>query len=163
MYPHFIEVHDIRKPEDAMLINIKAIKHIYFEPETNSGAISLVDKVFVPTKESYDELKELIRSAGCHIEKGDTRLNQTKPLTMDDLKDMVGQPVWDSNRNVWYLFKAFDEDGQANFTDVFGNTAIAESEDALIKYPLYRMKRNEDRIYIPDGYVREKLGSKNHD
>ena len=148
MYPHFIEVHDIRKPEDAMLINIKAIKHIYFEPETNSGAISLVDKVFVPTKESYDELKELIRSVGCHIEKGDPRIDQSRPLTMTDLKDMVGQPVWDSNTDTWLLVYEGDwtytpdpDRVCVRVVNRYGCNKIWLSEKDLIAKPLYRMKR----------------------
>jgi len=140
MYPHFIEVHDIRKPEDAMLINIKAIKHIYFEPETNSGAISLVDKVFVPTKESYDELKKLIEDIGCQIHKPDPRL-VSKPLTGFDFLGMKkGEPIWSPNRQEWYLFSSYDPvHMEGKVTDVNGNTGIF-NRDTLIKFPLYRMK-----------------------
>ena len=138
MYPHFIEVtcelgDDEHRTIEKRLINVDSIVVV------SDNVIDCGKDGTWYTEETYDELKELIRSAGCHIEKGDPRLDQTKPLTMADLKDMVGQPVWDSNRNVWYLFKAFDEDGQAYFADVFGNTAIAENNDALIKYPIYRM------------------------
>ena len=140
MYPHFIEVHD--KEDDILVsINIDCIANFFPKGDGDGAIINCRDCGGQITTETYDELKKLITNAGCHIEKGDPRLDQSKPLTMNDLKDMVGQPVWDSNRNVWYLFKAFDEDGQAYFTDVFGNTGIAENNDALIKYPIYRMKR----------------------
>lgn len=142
MYPHFIEVHDIRKPEDAMLINIKAIKHIYFEPETNSGAISLVDKVFVPTKESYDELKKLITDSGCLIQMGDPRLDN-KPLTIDNFKDLVGQPVYSINDNRWYIVHWFDiEEHNYKCAYLYSDEGVQVWWDAekLIAKPLYRMK-----------------------
>lgn len=151
MYPHFIELHtdegcvgDYQRRKTAPIsINVDRIAMIY--PNEDGGTmLSAIDAdCYQDVIESYDEVKRMIENCGCLIHKGDSRLDN-KPLTMADLKNMVGQPVWDSERNVWYLFKTFDDDGQAHFTDVFGNTAIAENEDTLIKYQLYRMKVEND-------------------
>lgn len=141
MYPHFIEVHDIRKPEDAMLINIDNIKHIYMEPTTNSGAISLVDKVFVPTSESYEELKQLIEDAGCQINRGDPRLDN-KPLTKADIKKMgFGDPIWNSNSGKWYLLSTWCDLESGFLVTIFNEKETYHfDENDLVKFPIYRMK-----------------------
>ena len=160
MYPHFIEVH---AKKDAAIMSINIDNIVGFGETGENSTILTSDNGRWVISESYDELKELISNAGASINKGDPRLDQTKPLTMKDLEEMKsGEPVWDSNRNEWYLLRTMTKDGEVWFSDFIGRKVIA-TEEMLIKTPLYRMKRNEDRIYIPDGYVREKLGSKNHD
>ena len=167
MYPHFIEVHQNGIP---MMLNVDQIicaSDKCDKKEWQSVAMVTgcsVDEAW-GLDESYDELKELIRSAGCHIEKGDPRLDQSRPLTKEDIKEMgVGEPVWHSNKMLWGIITGW-ADLESGFycSLVTHKSCIDMDEDDLVKYPLYRMKRNEDRIYIPDGYVREKLGSKNHD
>ena len=140
MYPHFIEINNTDLG-GKNIVNIESIAYVCGDDEAQI-ILNIADRDdnTIDCSESYEDVKKLIEGSGCLIHMGDPRLDN-KPLTMADLKDMVGQPVWDSNRNVWYLFKTFDEDGQAYFTDVFGNTGIAENENVLIKFPLYRMKK----------------------
>ncbi len=162
MYPHFIEVtcelgDDEHRTIEKRLVNVDNIVVV------SDNVIDCGKDGIWYTEETYDELKELISNAGASINKGDPRLDQTKPLTMKDIEEMKsGEPVWNSNRDEWYLLRTMTEDGEVWFSDFVGSKVIA-TEEMLIKTPLYRMKRNEDRIYIPDGYVREKLGSKNHE
>lgn len=75
------------------------------------------------------------------IKKADPRLDTDHPLTMEDLKTMVGEPVWNSNSGKWGLVKEVRED------DV---TLVYQAADWVIvgrgwvnKFPLYRMRKNE--------------------
>ena len=136
MYPFFIEVHDQRGNQ---LVNIDAITNVYVDPDgitTISTGIGFVD-----VTETYDEVKALIEGCGCLINKGDPRLDTSRPLTMKDLEEMKsGEPVWNSNRNEWYLLRTMTEDGEVWFSDFVVSKVIA-TEGMLIKTPLYRMKQ----------------------
>ena len=138
MYPHFIEVtcelgDDEHRTIEKRLINVDSIVVV------SDNVIDCGKDGSWYSNETYDELKELIRSAGCHIEKGDPRLDQTKPLTMNDLKHMIGEPVWNCNTRCWMLVS---EDRGDTVYLIFNNgNGYDFHENALIKYPLYRMKR----------------------
>ena len=130
MTPKFIEVH---AGEIFTSINID---HIIWFRDHNLALLD-VDNLYIVT-ETYDELKALILDAGYFIQQTDPRLDAEKPLTLDDLKDMVGEPVWDSNLRKWWLVSAWDEnfvvlrDSEAGVAVYIG--------DKLIAKPLYRMK-----------------------
>lgn len=135
MYPHFIEVtcelgDDEHRTIEKRLVNVDNIVVV------SDNIIDCGKDGTWYAEETYDELKELIRSAGCHIEKGDPRLDQTKPLTMNDLKHMIGEPVWNSNTRCWMLVS---EDRGDTVYLIFNNgNGYDFHENALIKYPLYR-------------------------
>ena len=99
----------------------------------------MTDTSMWQTKESYDELKALITESGCLIHKADPRLDMTHPLTMDDLKDMSGEPVWNSNLNVWLLVKECS-DMYVDLLWTSGNTSSWDEEE-LKSFPLYRMRK----------------------
>ena len=136
MYPHFVEIHSNKDPQMEFMLNVDHINYFYVN-EDGVTKIMLSGLRYEEISETYDELKELIRSAGCHIEKGDPRLDQTKPLTMADLKHMIGEPVWNSNTRCWMLVS---EDRGDTVYLIFNNgNGYDFHENALIKYPLYRM------------------------
>lgn len=93
--------------------------------------------------ESYDEVKALIHDVGVLIHKPDPRLNLTKPLTMDDLRNMIGEPVWNSNNGKWYLMLKVRDDLDPELAVVQDSDAKIEvfSPEELIKFPLYRMNQ----------------------
>lgn len=136
MYPKFIEVHD-NETQNPISINVNNIAdfHVDYDGQT---AVDVGREVYLVT-ESYGELKALITDCGCLIHKADPRLDMTHPLTLDDLRDMVGEPVWNSNLDRWELVTMV--------TDFFcktchtGQYAGEYSEDDLIKTPLYRMRQ----------------------
>lgn len=135
MMSKFIELHDGMQP---ISINVDSIE--WFADETISMHNSEIKVI-----ESYEEIKQLILDAGVLIHKADPRLDTTTPLTMDALRDMEGQPVWNSNSLKWMIVNRFvdaekdlapivwfvRDDGQ--FTNMVA--------DDLIKYPLYRMRQ----------------------
>ena len=134
MYPYLVEVH--AKDDGApMLINIDNIVGI---GGGDAMIIKTVDDGAWHVRESYEELGVLLKKSGVLIHKADPRL-EDKPLTMEDLKDMVGEPVWNSNVNRWMLVK-FVED-IVRFVDHRGWN-VDWSEEELIKFPIYRMKRD---------------------
>ena len=129
MYPHFIEVHD--KDTDMKLsFNIDKITVVGDQTiETDREGFEVV--------ETYDELKKLIFDAGCIIARKDPRL-EDRPLTMDDLMTMVGEPVWDSDSRKWALIKEVRED---EVTLVYKMADWVIVDDKFIShYPLYRMR-----------------------
>ena len=139
MYPFFIEVHDGKlEKKSPMLINIDNIEVAY---EYNG-------KMFITTQngdawcveESLDNIKTLLKDAGCQIEKGDPRLDTSKPLTMEDLKEMIGQPVWNSNTGEWWLIYCIDTDNKAVIVCDKERVQEVWDEDYLSQHPLYRMK-----------------------
>ena len=143
MYPHFIEVHQICQDEEWLtLINIDQI--VYIEDNgimtSRSLAAGKGNSDYVPCRESYEELKALIRDAGCQIQKADPRLDTTHPLTMEDIRGMIGEPVWNSNSLKWYLVRC-ESQNEVSFTDSIGYGYEADAK-TLIKYPLYRMKQD---------------------
>ena len=135
MYPKFIEVHE-KETGDFLSVNIDHItlfgEGIMLNTSPNPYALKTV--------ESYDELKSLITDVGCLIHKRDPRLDLISPLTMEDLKYMIGEPVWNSNINVWMLVKDVS-DTWVKMLWTSGNVS-EYTEDELIKYPVYRMRRD---------------------
>lgn len=145
MYPKFIEVHDvdiIDDDQDIVKLSLNIDNICGFNPycdDHEKTVIGMADNTYHVCLESYDELKALITDCGCLIHKADPRLDLTHPLTLDDLRDMVGEPVWNSNINVWMLVKDVS-DTWVKMLWTSGN--ISEyTEDELIAYPVYRMRR----------------------
>lgn len=147
MYPHFIEVS--RSFEDENWKCAVNIDHIVFiEDHTIMPTITDEDEHnIIWVNETYDELKKLIEDAGALINKGDTRIDTQRRLTMQDLQGMVGEPVWSSNTNTWLL--VYDGDWTysgdpdrvcVRVVNRYGCKDIWLSEEDLIAKPLYRMK-----------------------
>ena len=134
MYPHFITVHDNDNGE-PFLVNIDHIVSIGKEGMILTGVPTAIA---LATVESFDELKQLVADAGCHIEKADPRLNTKQPLTMDELRQMVGEPVWNSNTRSWGLVCDYYDETVA-IKPPRGASYDYDADD-LIKFPLYRMK-----------------------
>ena len=135
MYPKFIEVHE-KETGDSFFVNVDHINSFGKEGIILTG----VPRAYaLATAESYDDLKALITDVGCLIHKADPRLDMSRPLTLDDLKDMVGEPVWNSNVDVWMLVKQVG-DTWARMLWRSSNDVVY-TEDDLIKYPVYRMRR----------------------
>lgn len=89
--------------------------------------------------ESYDEIKQLIHDSGILIHRADPRLNTERELTFAELREMIGEPVWNSNLLRWELVK---EAGDLYITTCStGQYDSYYDEGDLIKTPLYRMKR----------------------
>lgn len=134
MYPHFIQVHDNENGE-PFLVNIDHIVSVGKEGMILTG---IPTDIALATVESFDELKQLVADAGCHIEKADPRLNTAKPLTMEELRQMVGEPVWNSNTRSWGLVCDYYDETVA-IKPPRGASYDYDADD-LIKFPLYRMK-----------------------
>ena len=143
MYPKFIEVHDVDVVDDGrgiipLSINVQNICGFNsYEGDTDKAVIGMNDGCFHVTEESYDEIKQLIRDAGCIIAKKDPRLDD-KPLTMQDLKGMIGEPVWNSNTCCWMLVG--EDIGDAVYMVFNAGNGSNWDENMLTHYPLYRMK-----------------------
>lgn len=140
MYPKFIEVHRANNGKPVS-INVSAITHFfwYVDKENEETNIELNTNQYVNAKETYDEIKALIKDCGCLICKADPRLDTEHPLTMDDLRTMVGEPVWNSNSRKWGLVKEVRED---DVTLVYQAADwVIVGPEGLNKYPLYRMKK----------------------
>ena len=140
MYPHMIEVH-LKLDGDPMFLNIDQIVRVY--PYGENAMIDMLSMSF-STRESYDEIKALIRGAGCLIHKADPRL-ENKPLAMNDLKEMIGEPVWNSNTGKWTLVRNYIEAPEPDGVDVAFLLDAAENSTPvtagdLQAKPLYRMK-----------------------
>ena len=132
MYPKFIELHEKGNAISVNVEHLVAFSDSVYHLSNNAEAIYKCD-------ESYDDLKALITDVGCFIRKPDPRLDLTHPLTLEDLQSMVGEPVWNSNINVWMLVKDVS-DTWVKMLWTSGN--ISEyTEDELISYPVYRMRR----------------------
>ena len=134
MYPHFITVHDNENGE-PFLVNIDHIVSVGKEGMILTG---IPTDIALATVESFDELKQLVADAGCHIEKADPRLNTKQPLTMEELRQMVGEPVWNSNTRSWGLVCDYYDETVA-IKPPRGASYDYDADD-LIKFPLYRMK-----------------------
>lgn len=138
MMSKFIEVHG---KDNGMPVSVNVENIVAFE----TGDIALQTVGILKITESYDEVKTLIKDAGVLIHKTDPRLDTTTPLTLEDLKYMEGEPVWNSNSLKWMIVNRFvdaekdlapivwfvRDDGQ--FTNMVA--------DDLIKFPLYRMRQ----------------------
>ena len=134
MYPHFITVHDNDNGE-PFLVNIDHIVSVGKEGMILTGVPTAI---VLATVESFDELKQLVADAGCHIEKADPRLNTKQPLTMEELRQMVGEPVWNSNTRSWGLVCDYYDETVA-IKPPRGASYDYDADD-LVKFPLYRMK-----------------------
>lgn len=136
----FIELHDTDDGE-LISVNVKNIcvfnRFISHDGKemtaigTNDGSLHVVNK-------TYDEVKQMIKDSGIHIQKADPRLDTSHPLTMDDLQEMVGEPVWNSNLNVWLLVKDVS-DLYVDLVWTTGNVS-AWDERELTQFPLYRIR-----------------------
>lgn len=136
MYPKFIEVH---AAGDGIAVSINVENVIGIGRYEEYGCLRTMDETMWQTKESYDELKDLITDSGCLIKKADPRLDTEHPLTMEDLRTMVGEPVWNSNLNVWLLVKECS-DLYVDLLWTSGNTSSWDEEE-LKSFPLYRMRK----------------------
>lgn len=143
MYPKFIEVH---AAGDGIAVTVNVENVIGFGGDgKGGGCFRMTDNSMWQTKESYDELKALITDCGCLIHKADPRLDTEHPLTMEDLKTMVGEPVWNSNTGEWGLItKDAERDGE--ITEGFliryhDGTMTYMYEEGLKKFPIYRMRK----------------------
>ena len=134
----FIELHD--KDTDMKMSfnvdNVTVFREQVIETEREGFEVA----------ESYEEIKQLIHDVGVLIHKPDPRLNLTTPLTMDDLREMIGEPVWNSNNGKWYLMLKVREDLDPELAVVQDSDAKIEvfSPEELIKFPLYRMKQEAE-------------------
>lgn len=129
MEPKFIELHDGSEP---LSINVELVE--WFA----DGTISMTNCEH-RVLESYEEIKQLIHDSGILIHRADPRLDTTTPLTTADLKEMIGEPVWNSNLLRWELVKRADD--LYITTCSTGQYDSLYDENDLIKTPLYRMKR----------------------
>ena len=128
MYPKFVEFHHL-DDGSAFLANVTKVKY------ADNGYVG-----GYAVRESYDEIKTLIEDTGCLIHKGDPRLT-TKPLTIEDMRDLIGEPIWNSNNDNWYLIAQYsDTDHAVRVMNVDGWSLWLDA-DALLKFPHYRMKR----------------------
>ena len=130
MEPKFIELHDGSEP---LSINVELVE--WFA----DGTISMTNCEH-RVLESYDEIKQLIKESGILIHRADPRLNTERELTFAELREMIGEPVWNSNLLRWELVKRAD--------DLYITTCSTGQYDShydegdLIKTPLYRMRRD---------------------
>ena len=140
MYPHFIEVTCELGDEEHRTIEKRIINVDHIVAVSENIIHSGKDGTWY-ADESYDDLKKLIVDCGCLIQKADPRLDTSHPLTMDDLREMVGEPVWNSNLNVWLLVKACSD----LYVDLVWTTGNVSAWDAdeIQKFPLYRMKQDD--------------------
>lgn len=159
MYPHLIEVH-LADDDCAVTLNID---HILGISDTNNNGAGYViktsDKGGWYVRETYDEIKALLRDSGCHIQKRDPRLELTKALTIDDLKDMIGEPVWNSNNGQWYLVESYKPDDTLPLILIQAADVHIEcfTEKDLIAKPLYRMKVQNESIRETTDVRRDEL------
>ena len=128
MYPHFIEVNSGPEKVSVNLDRVTGFRE---------GEILLEGSMRIMINESYDEVQQLIFDAGYHIAKKDPRL-EDKPLTMEDIRRLLGEPVWNSNRRSWALVKGVREDS-VTLVYWLADWELADAE-YLAKYPLYRMR-----------------------
>ena len=139
MMSKFIELHF--PIEDKVFFNVEDI--LCFFTRDDDTIIRAKDGNCYAVTESYDEIKQLIHDVGVLIHKPDPRLNLTTPLTMDDLREMIGEPVWNSNNGKWYLMLKVRDDLDPELAVVQDSDAKIEvfSPEELIKFPLYRMNQ----------------------
>lgn len=141
MESKFIELHD-RETGDLFSINIQ---HIVSCGKDGVILTGIPTDIALATAESYDEIKELIKDSGILIHRADPRLNTEWELTLSELREMIGEPVWNSNVLHWYLVDSIQTDPDGSNEKVIlrtrGGAELPFDEDDLIKYPLYRMRR----------------------
>ena len=139
MYPHFIEINSLDL-EGEIIVNIETIAFVCGEDEAQI-ILNVADREdnTINCKESYDEVKKLIKDSGCQIQMGDPRLDTTHPLTMKEIKRMIGEPVRNSNSRCWMLVS--EDRGMAIHLIYNAGNGVDFMEGDLIKFPVYRMKR----------------------
>ena len=140
MYPKFIEVHDIGSDNIAS-VNIAHIVS-FLDREINLSNSEF--NMCIGVTESYDELKAMIKYAGCIIAKADPRLDKGE-LTKEDIKAMdIGEPIWNSNPRKWYLLYGWN-DLEGGFLVTLHNLdeVLHYNQNDIQKYPLYRMRTAE--------------------
>jgi hypothetical protein len=131
IYPHFIQVHN--GEGNTCSVNIDHI--VAFSSHSLMVSSSGIKHYLV--RETYEELKKLIEDTGCLIQMGDPRLDN-HPLTMNRLKDMIGQPVWDSNKQAWGL--VCDQfDGLVRIRGYKGASYDYNADD-LVRFPVYGIR-----------------------
>lgn len=140
MYPRFIEVHD--KEDDILVsVNVDCIANFFPKGDGDGAIINCRDCGGQVTTESYDDLKTLIQNAGCAIQKGDPRLDTSKPVPWDELTkpQMIGEPLFNSNSRKWMLLiDSASDNTWIDLVNTSGGTERWIEHDAQ-KYPLYRM------------------------
>jgi len=95
----FIELHTSGS-KNKVLYNINHIVKFY-EPEEKSGCLIFTDDGYKKkVKESYEEVRELVNNPSNHI-----KIDKTKRLTFDDLKNMIGELVWDDVEKQWCVVR----------------------------------------------------------
>lgn len=140
MYPRFIEVTCELGDEEHRTIENKLINVDHIVAVSDNIIHCGKDGTFY-ADESYDELKALIQSAGCAIQKGDPRLDTSKPVPWDELTkpDMIGEPLFNSNTRKWMLLiDSASDNTWIDLVNTSGGTERWIEHDAQ-KYPLYRM------------------------
>ena len=145
MYPKFIEVRDA--DQECMLslnvANICAFNE--YCDDANKTVIAMTDCVYHVVDQTYDEISQMIMESGCLIRKQDPRLDTEHPLTMEDLQNMIGEPVWNSNIDEWGLVTK-DAEWHGEIMEGYliryhDGTMTRLEEEWLKKYPHYRMKK----------------------
>ena len=140
MMSKFIELHD-NETKSPISINVNNIAdyHVDYDGQT---AVDVGRDAYL-VAESYDEIKNLIKDAGVLIHKSDPRLDTTTPLTLEDLKNMIGEPVWNSNNNQWLIMAHYLDTKENPIAGLYNKNGylVEFTADDLIRTPLYRMKQ----------------------
>lgn len=63
------------------------------------------------------------------------------PLTIDDMKNMNGEPVWDSNNGRWYLIHWVDDDHLTAYLYSDEGVQVWRDDDTLKAKPMYRIRQ----------------------
>ena len=139
MMSKFIELHF--PIEGKVSFNVEDI--LCFLERDDDTIIRAKDGNCYAVTESYEELKQLIHDAGCLIHKPDPRLNLTSPVTMDDLREMIGEPVWNSNNNQWLIMAHYLDTKENPIAGLYNKNGylVEFTADDLIRTPLYCMKQ----------------------
>lgn len=142
MYPKFIEVH--YENGFKAFLNVENIEG--FRIDNSDGCVVfLTSMAVIKLKESYEEMQQLIKNSGCLIRKQDPRLDVTHPLTIDDLQNMVGEPVWNTSISEWGLITKNAEwhgEIQEGLLIRYHDGSMTRLEEEwLQKFPLYRMRQ----------------------
>ena len=144
MYPKFIEVRDA---DQGCMLSLNVTNICGFNEycdDADKTVIAMTDGVFHVVDHTYEEIRQMITESGCLIRKQDPRLDLTHPLTIDDLKSMVGEPVWNTSIGEWGLVTR-DPDREGEITEGYflryqdGSMTVLE-EEWMRKYPHYRMR-----------------------
>lgn len=136
MYPKFIELHD-KDSGTRFSVNVE---HVVVVGEKGIILALPSDVMKLETVESYEEIKTIITDSGCLIKKADPRLDTEHRLTLEDLRGMIGEPVWMSSANAWLLV-VYCNKKSATLRWTTGDVETC-TENFLSSYPIYRMKND---------------------